>query len=384
MAEIYADLRRAGVGADAWLRWTDARRHLLTTHPASPLDAHHRTAVDAVRYFDYDPSWHLVATVYPSEDTPEPDPSTLHEGPSTFTPIGSVTFERVGVGHRLGLFWLQGYGGGLFLPFGDTTNGHTTYGGGRYLLDGAKSADLGSPGPGRLLLDFNFAYHPSCLWGPGLALPTGPAVEPAGRGGRSRGADTARRGAAMTNRLASESSPYLQQHADNPVDWYPWGPEALERAVAEDRPILLSVGYSACHWCHVMAHESFEDPTIAAKMNASFVNVKVDREERPDIDALYMEAVQAMTGHGGWPMTVVMTPTGEPFFAGTYFPPAPRHGIAGVRRPARRHRRGLAGASGRDHRARRRGDRRPPAARRAVAGGGPPRSPAGGPGLPGP
>ena len=124
------------------------------------------------------------------------------------------------------------------------------------------------------------------------------------------------------NRLADESSPYLQQHADNPVDWYPWGPEALGRAEAEDKPILLSVGYSACHWCHVMAHESFADNEIAAKMNAAFVNVKVDREERPDIDALYMEAVQGMTGRGGWPMTVVMTPTGEPFFAGTYFPPS--------------------------------------------------------------
>ena len=130
-------------------------------------------------------------------------------------------------------------------------------------------------------------------------------------------------------RLAQESSPYLQQHADNPVDWYPWGDEALDRARSEDRPILLSVGYSACHWCHVMAHESFEDPEIAAKMNESFVNIKVDREERPDIDALYMEAVQAMTGHGGWPMTVVMTPSGEPFFAGTYFPPTARQGMPG-------------------------------------------------------
>ncbi len=133
----------------------------------------------------------------------------------------------------------------------------------------------------------------------------------------------------MTNRLAEESSPYLQQHADNPVDWYPWGPEALEQAVELDKPILLSVGYSACHWCHVMAHESFENDAIAAKMNRSFINVKVDREERPDIDALYMDAVQAMTGQGGWPMTVIMTPRGEPFFAGTYFPPAPRHGLPG-------------------------------------------------------
>ena len=117
----------------------------------------------------------------------------------------------------------------------------------------------------------------------------------------------------MTNRLANETSPYLRQHADNPVDWYPWGGEALQAAADRDVPILLSVGYSACHWCHVMAHESFEDAEIAAKMNASFVNVKVDREDRPDIDALYMEAVQAMTGHGGWPMTVFMTPAGQPF-----------------------------------------------------------------------
>ena len=129
------------------------------------------------------------------------------------------------------------------------------------------------------------------------------------------------------NRLAGETSPYLLQHAGNPVDWYPWGPEALERAQAEDRPILLSVGYAACHWCHVMAHESFEDPGTAALMNEHFVSVKVDREERPDVDAVYMSAVQAMTGQGGWPMTVFLTPEGEPFFGGTYFPPEPRHGL---------------------------------------------------------
>ena len=134
----------------------------------------------------------------------------------------------------------------------------------------------------------------------------------------------------MTNRLAAESSPYLRQHADNPVEWYPWGEEALDAAVERDVPILLSVGYSACHWCHVMAHESFENDEIAAKMNASFVNIKVDREERPDIDALYMEAVQAMTGRGGWPMTVIMTPKGQPFFAGTYFPPTPQRGMPGL------------------------------------------------------
>ena len=133
------------------------------------------------------------------------------------------------------------------------------------------------------------------------------------------------------NRLIHETSPYLQQHAHNPVDWYPWGPEALARAAGEDRPILLSVGYSACHWCHVMAHESFEDPETAALMNELFVNIKVDREERPDIDAIYMEAVQAMTGHGGWPMTVFLTPDGRPFFGGTYYPPAPRYGMPGFR-----------------------------------------------------
>ena len=129
------------------------------------------------------------------------------------------------------------------------------------------------------------------------------------------------------NRLGRSSSPYLRQHALNPVDWFEWGPEAFEEARARDRPILLSVGYSACHWCHVMARESFESPAIAALMNASFVNVKVDREERPDVDALYMEAVQRMTGRGGWPMTVFLTPEGEPFHGGTYFPPVPRHGM---------------------------------------------------------
>jgi uncharacterized protein YyaL (SSP411 family) len=134
---------------------------------------------------------------------------------------------------------------------------------------------------------------------------------------------------AQPNRLIRETSPYLLQHAYNPVNWHPWGPEALARAAEEDRPILLSVGYSACHWCHVMAHESFEDPEIAALMNELFVNVKVDREERPDIDAIYMEAVQAMTGGGGWPMTVFLTPDGKPFYGGTYFPPVPRHNMPG-------------------------------------------------------
>jgi uncharacterized protein YyaL (SSP411 family) len=131
----------------------------------------------------------------------------------------------------------------------------------------------------------------------------------------------------MPNRLGESTSPYLQQHADNPVDWYEWGEEAFTLAKSLDRPILLSVGYAACHWCHVMAHESFEDPVTAAYMNDHFVNVKVDREERPDVDAVYMQATQAMTGHGGWPMTCVLTPDGEPFFAGTYFPPEPRQGM---------------------------------------------------------
>ncbi|MFD7323900.1 thioredoxin domain-containing protein [Streptomyces sp. NPDC059875] len=129
------------------------------------------------------------------------------------------------------------------------------------------------------------------------------------------------------NRLAGMTSPYLLQHADNPVDWWPWGPEAFEEAKRRDVPVLLSVGYSACHWCHVMAHESFEDDTTAAYVNEHFVAVKVDREERPDVDAVYMEAVQAATGQGGWPMTVFLTPDAEPFYFGTYFPPESRHGM---------------------------------------------------------
>ena len=131
----------------------------------------------------------------------------------------------------------------------------------------------------------------------------------------------------MSNRLANETSPYLLQHKDNPVDWYPWGPEALARASEEKKPIFLSIGYSACHWCHVMEHESFEDPETAAIMNKLFVSIKVDREERPDLDSIYMDAVQAMTGHGGWPMSVFLTPEGAPFYGGTYFPPTPRHGM---------------------------------------------------------
>ena len=136
----------------------------------------------------------------------------------------------------------------------------------------------------------------------------------------------------MANRLANETSPYLLQHSGNPVDWYPWGAEALQRARAEDRPILLSIGYAACHWCHVMEHESFENAETARLMNDLFVNIKVDREERPDLDGIYMQAVQAMTGHGGWPMTVFLTPDGAPFYGGTYFPPEDRHGMPSFRK----------------------------------------------------
>ena len=125
----------------------------------------------------------------------------------------------------------------------------------------------------------------------------------------------------MPNRLAHETSPYLLQHADNPVDWWPWSAEAFEEARRSGKPVLLSVGYSSCHWCHVMAHESFEDRATADYLNEHFVSVKVDREERPDVDAVYMEAVQAATGQGGWPMTVFLTPDAEPFYFGTYFPP---------------------------------------------------------------
>ncbi len=134
------------------------------------------------------------------------------------------------------------------------------------------------------------------------------------------------------NRLAGETSPYLLQHANNPVDWHPWGPEALDKARAQDRPIFLSIGYSACHWCHVMERESFENAEIAALMNEHFVSIKVDREERPDLDDVYMAAVQAMTGSGGWPMSVFLTPDLRPFFGGTYFPPDDRHGMAGFPR----------------------------------------------------
>src|SRR5512133_1835719 len=136
----------------------------------------------------------------------------------------------------------------------------------------------------------------------------------------------------MVNRLQNESSPYLRQHAGNPVDWYPWGEEALDRARREDKPILLSIGYAACHWCHVRAHESFEDEETARLMNELFVNIRDDREERPDLGSIYMQATQAMTGHGGWPMTVFLMPDMAPFYTGTYFPPEDRHGMPSFRR----------------------------------------------------
>src|ERR1044072_1820181 len=136
----------------------------------------------------------------------------------------------------------------------------------------------------------------------------------------------------MPNHLINETSPYLLQHADNPCDWYPWGDEAFAKARSENKPVLLSIGYSACHWCHVMAHESFENEAIALLMNENFVNIKVDREERPDLDQIYMNAVQMMTHHGGWPMTVFLTPDGVPFYGGTYFPPQDRYNMPGFPR----------------------------------------------------
>lgn len=135
----------------------------------------------------------------------------------------------------------------------------------------------------------------------------------------------------MPNRLLDERSPYLQQHAHNPVEWYPWGEEAFEQARREDRPIFLSIGYSTCHWCHVMERESFEDVETARLMNEWFINIKVDREERPDVDAIYMTAAQALTGSGGWPLSAWLTPDLQPFYLGTYFPPRPAYGRASFR-----------------------------------------------------
>ena len=139
------------------------------------------------------------------------------------------------------------------------------------------------------------------------------------------------RGTQLPNRLSTETSPYLIQHSDDPVDWYPWGEEALRKSRELDKPILLSIGYSACHWCHVMQHESFQNPEIAEQMNKQFINIKVDREERPDLDSIYMRAIQLLTGHGGWPMTVFLTPERKPFYGGTYFPPRDTHGIPGFK-----------------------------------------------------
>jgi uncharacterized protein YyaL (SSP411 family) len=133
----------------------------------------------------------------------------------------------------------------------------------------------------------------------------------------------------VPNRLAQEQSPYLLQHKDNPVDWFPWGPEAFDLAKSEDRPVFLSIGYSTCHWCHVMEHESFETRSVADTLNRDFVSIKVDREERPDVDDIYMRAVQMMTGAGGWPLSLFLTPEGKPFYGGTYFPPAARFGRPG-------------------------------------------------------
>lgn len=172
VAELYAELRGRGIDERSWRRWRLARTELLTTHPQSPLDGQRRAGPDSLPFYPYDPSWQLAGTVEPLDEKRSTSP--VAEGSSTFTPLGTVSFDRAGVEHRLTLFWLQSYGGGLFLPFGDATNGTSTYGGGRYLLDGAKSADLGRLGPGQLLLDFNLAYHPSCAWDPRWPCPLPP------------------------------------------------------------------------------------------------------------------------------------------------------------------------------------------------------------------
>ena len=138
-------------------------------------------------------------------------------------------------------------------------------------------------------------------------------------------------GGSMKNHLSNQTSPYLLQHADNPVNWYPWCEEAFERATVEDKPVFLSIGYSTCHWCHVMAHESFEDEEIAEILNQYYIAIKVDKEERPDIDSIYMSVCQAFTGSGGWPTTIIMTPEQKPFFAGTYFPKTSRYGQIGLK-----------------------------------------------------
>ena len=171
VAAIYAEVRHRGVDRGSWEWWRAARNDLLSTHPQSPLGEQDRGTEEPVRYFDYDPTWHVVGTVDPTSTA---DGSLVLDGQSSFAEIGSVVFERAGREHTLGLYWLEAYGGGLFLPFRDATSGVTTYGGGRYLLDGAKSADLGSAGPGELVLDFNFSYHPSCAWDPVWTCPLAP------------------------------------------------------------------------------------------------------------------------------------------------------------------------------------------------------------------
>ncbi len=172
VAELYLELRAGGIDETSWRRWRTARSQLLATHSQSPLDDDRRAAPEPLPFFPYDPSWQVVGTLEPFQGAPPS--ASVAEGASTFAPIAVVCFERAGIEHRLTLYWLEAYGGGLFLPFADGTNGTSTYGGGRYLLDGAKSADLGSPGPGQLLLDFNLAYHPSCTWDPRWPCPLAP------------------------------------------------------------------------------------------------------------------------------------------------------------------------------------------------------------------
>jgi len=172
VAQLYQDLRSSGIDESSWQRWRGARSRLLATHSQSPLDDDRRAAPEPLPFFPYDPSWQVVGSIETFDGSP---PSArVAEGASTFAPIATVAFDRAGTEHRLTLYWLEAYGGGLFLPFADQTNGTSTYGGGRYLLDGAKSADLGSPGPGRLILDFNLAYHPSCTWDPRWPCPLPP------------------------------------------------------------------------------------------------------------------------------------------------------------------------------------------------------------------
>ncbi len=172
VATLYSDIQRSGVGPDSWLVWRRARTELLLTHPQSPIVNRNEFSEESLSYFEYDPSWNVIGTVEPLADDEEP--AKVAGGPSTFTQIGSVLFERNGESHSLALFWLDAYGGGLLVPFRDKTNGTSTYGAGRYILDGAKSADLGAAGQNELVLDFNFSYHPSCMWDPQWPCPLAP------------------------------------------------------------------------------------------------------------------------------------------------------------------------------------------------------------------